>query len=194
MHAEALGKEPRRKRRDDAVEVRRADAERDQREHVRAAVDDRRPARSKNGQPAQSTTGVAQHQADPVRHAHVEPSAQAHARAPCRPSRARTPAAPEHAAIQNRRVMSTSSGFGPSSSVTVRGSSAMPQIGHAPGASRTISGCIGHVYSTRVAGGVASAGSSAMPHFGHGPGWSCSTSGSIGQTYLGTRRRLGGRA
>ena len=34
---------------------------------------------------------------------------------------------------------------------TVRGSSAMPQIGQAPGASRTISGCIGQVYSTRVA-------------------------------------------
>ena len=49
------------------------------------------------------------------------------------------------AAIQNRRVMSSSSGFGSSSAVIVRGSSAMPQIGQAPGASRTISGCIGQV-------------------------------------------------
>ena len=39
--------------------------------------------------------------------------------------------------IQNRRVMSSSSGFGVSSAVIVRGSSAMPQIGQAPGASRT---------------------------------------------------------
>ena len=49
---------------------------------------------------------------------------------------------------QNRRVMSTSSGFFPSSSVTMRGSSAIPQIGQEPGASRTISGCIGQVYVT----------------------------------------------
>ena len=38
------------------------------------------------------------------------------------------------------------------------GSSAMPQIGQLPGASRTISGCIGQVYSTfappAFAGGV----------------------------------------
>ena len=51
----------------------------------------------------------------------------------------------------NRRVMSSSSGLR-SSSVTVRGSSAIPQMGHAPGASRTISGCIGQVQSVRVAG------------------------------------------
>src|SRR5437764_14668029 len=49
---------------------------------------------------------------------------------------------------QNLRVMSTSSGFVSSSSVMVRGSNAMPQIGQEPGASETISGCIGHVYST----------------------------------------------
>jgi hypothetical protein len=34
---------------------------------------------------------------------------------------------------QNRRVIDTSSGFGPSSSVITRGSSAIPQIGQAPG-------------------------------------------------------------
>ena len=69
---------------------------------------------------------------------------------------------------QKRLVMSASSGF-PSSSVTVRGSSAMPQMGHAPGASRTISGCIGQVHSVFVTGAT-SIGSSAMPHFGQGPG------------------------
>ena len=35
--------------------------------------------------------------------------------------------------IQNRRDMSTSSGLAASSAVTVRGSSAMPQIGQLPG-------------------------------------------------------------
>ncbi len=43
--------------------------------------------------------------------------------------------------------MSVSSGFSPSVAETVRGSSAMPQIGHDPGRSRTISGCIGQVHS-----------------------------------------------
>jgi hypothetical protein len=48
---------------------------------------------------------------------------------------------------QRRRDMSTSSGFGASSSETVRGSSAIPQIGHVPGTARTISGCIGQMNS-----------------------------------------------
>jgi hypothetical protein len=47
--------------------------------------------------------------------------------------------------IQSRLVISASSGFA-CSAVTSRGSSAMPQIGHEPGPSRTICGCIGHVY------------------------------------------------
>src|SRR5262245_57024282 len=49
------------------------------------------------------------------------------------------------AEIQKRRFMSVSSGFSTSSAVTVRGSRAMPQIGQAPGPSRTICGCMGHV-------------------------------------------------
>jgi hypothetical protein len=58
----------------------------------------------------------------------------------------------------------------------------MPQIGHVPGASRTIWGCIGHVYSTRARAGAAGVtGSSAMPHFGHVPGPSLRISGCIGQ-------------
>jgi hypothetical protein len=47
--------------------------------------------------------------------------------------------------------MSRSSGFA-SSTVTVRGSSAMPQIGQLPGSARTISGCIGQVYSVLACG------------------------------------------
>ena len=46
-------------RRNDAVRVRGADAERDQREHVQVATHDRCPAATKNGHPPQSTTGVA---------------------------------------------------------------------------------------------------------------------------------------
>jgi hypothetical protein len=55
---------------------------------------------------------------------------------------------------QNRRCMLLSSGLS-ASAVGVFGSSAMPQIGQLPGASRTICGCIGHVHSTLLAGGVA---------------------------------------
>ena len=47
------------------------------------------------------------------------------------------------ALIQNRRVISTNSGLGASSKLTVLGSSAMPQIGQEPGSDRPISGCIG---------------------------------------------------
>ena len=84
--------------------------------------------------------------------------------------------------IHSRLVISASSGL-VSSAVTSRGSSAMPQIGQEPGASRTISGCIGQVYSVRFAGAGTVAGSSAMPHFGQLPGPVCLTSGCIGQVY-----------
>ncbi len=49
--------------------------------------------------------------------------------------------------IQNRRVMSRSSAFSSCATLTVRGSSTIPQIGQLPGSVRTISGCIGQVYS-----------------------------------------------
>ncbi len=81
---------------------------------------------------------------------------------------------------QNRRVMSMSSWFGGSSSATVRGSSAMPQIGQTPGSSRTTSGCMGQTYSTLVAS-TGTAGSSAMPQSGQLPGAGERTSGCMGQ-------------
>src|ERR1035438_7109997 len=84
--------------------------------------------------------------------------------------------------IHSRRVMSASSGFD-SSAVISRGSSAMPQIGQEPGASRTICGCIGQVYSVRLAGAVTVAGSSAMPQIGQEPGASRTICGCIGQVY-----------
>ena len=83
--------------------------------------------------------------------------------------------------IQKRRVMRRSSGLS-SSTVTVRGSSAMPQIGQLPGSERTISGCMGQVYSRLVAGSAGDSDSSAMPHLGHAPGAGCRTSEHIGQT------------
>ena len=46
--------------------------------------------------------------------------------------------------------MSASSGFGPSSARRVRGSKAMPHLGHAAGRSLTTSGSIGQIYSTLV--------------------------------------------
>jgi len=85
------------------------------------------------------------------------------------------------AQTQNRLVMSRSSGFFSSAALTVRGSRAMPQIGHGPGSSRTICGCMGQVYSIFVAGSAARTGSSAIPHLGQSPGPCCRTSGSMGQ-------------
>ena len=83
----------------------------------------------------------------------------------------------------SRRCMSLSSGLTGSSSETVRGSSAMPQIGQVPGASRTIWGCIGQTHSTLLTAAGAFL-SSAMPHFGQAPARSDCTSGSIGQTQV----------
>ena len=83
--------------------------------------------------------------------------------------------------IQKRRVMSRSSGFSSAPAVTVRGSSAMPQMGHEPGLGRTISGCIGQVYSVRVEA-TGTSGSRAMPQEGHAPGLASRTSGHMGQT------------
>src|SRR5207237_4494949 len=52
------------------------------------------------------------------------------------------------APIQKRRVMSRSSELSSAEPAEiVRGSKAIPQIGQSPGRSRTISGCIGQVYS-----------------------------------------------
>ena len=112
--------------------------------------------RTKNGDPAHRTTGVAR-----ASWIHVEADAET---ASCNGSTRsrpmpRTRTGRDRATpTQKRRVMSRSSGDGPASAVTVTGSSAMPQIGHDPGPGRRISGCIGHVYSTTspLPGGVGS--------------------------------------
>ncbi len=82
-----------------------------------------------------------------------------------------------------RRRIATISVFSSSSAVTVLGSRAMPHLGQLPGSSRTISGCIGHVYSTRFAGPGGLCGSRAIPQSGQSPGPSWRTSGCMGQVY-----------
>src|SRR6267143_6486637 len=143
---------------------------------------DRHP-RTKNGQPPQSTTGVAK-----INSNHCQVLGEANrmsgdmegAKSDMATSRIGIVSTVQ---IQSLLVMFTNSGFFSSSAVTVLGSRAMPQIGHEPGLSRTIWGCMGHVYSVLVAGAAATTGSSAMPHFGQSPGPCRRTSGSIGQVY-----------
>ena len=98
--------------------------------------------RTKNGQPAHSTTGVARTNCSqfdnfgPMNICRL-------ARWPpiSRITTGNARASPN----QKRRVMSTSSGFGVDAAVTSSGSSAMPQIGHDPGPNWRICGCIGQV-------------------------------------------------
>jgi hypothetical protein len=97
--------------------------------------------RTKNGQPAHSTTGVAR-----INCAQFESCGVSG----CQPIRwppisSATTGTVSPSPIQNRRVMSTSSGFGPVATVGISGSSAMPQIGQEPGPSCRTWGCIGQV-------------------------------------------------
>ena len=140
--------------------------------------------RSKKGRPAHSTTGAAQ--ASWIQFETVRLKGSAAAPAAISVIAMPNTGSPMAAAIRKRRVMSASSGFGASSCVTARGSSAMPHAGQAPGWSRTTSGCIGQVYSTATGGGAANSGSSAMPQLGQGTGSVSRTSGHIGQTYAAT--------
>src|SRR5208282_403050 len=136
--------------------------------------------RWKNGQPHQSTTGVASRSSS-----HGNPQFLRDAMNICGesmlPMAITSSGAVNARLIQKRRVMSLSSGFA-SLTVTVRGSSAMPQMGQLPGSARTTSGCIGQVYSVLLEGSAGDSGSSAIPHLGHGPDPICRTSGHIGQT------------
>jgi len=100
--------------------------------------------RTKNGQPAQSTTGLAS--------THCSQTETPAGTTSCRCSQGRW--APIASTItgtvsttltQKRRVMSMRSGFGPASAVIAKGSSAMPQIGQLPGPFRRRYGCIGQV-------------------------------------------------
>jgi hypothetical protein len=107
--------------------------------------------RTKNGHPPQSTTGVASTSCTQVAVAGESTRSRG-----LPGIRSAIPIASvgivSATPIQKRRVISRSSSFSGSSAVIVNGSSAMPQIGHDPGASRTISGCIGQVHLVDAVG------------------------------------------
>ena len=100
--------------------------------------------RSKNGSPPQTTTGVASANSTQTK---VGPDSQPGKTRPGTISAIESNRSGKVSArlIQNRRVMSASSGSTSASAETVIGSKAIPQIGQDPGRSRLISGCIGQV-------------------------------------------------
>ena len=100
-------------------------------------------ARWKNGQPHHSTTGVASTSWIQIEVRMGTRSNSAGKTWP--PISSTNTGSASTRPIQNRRVMSASSGLGPLSRVTFIGSSAMPQIGQLPGPSWRTSGCIGQV-------------------------------------------------
>jgi hypothetical protein len=131
--------------------------------------------RSKKGQPPQSTTGLARASCPQAiaRVGRAETS-----RSVIMSLMATTKSGAVSSALtQRRRCMSRRSGL--ASPPASRRSSAMPQIGQLPGASVSISACIGHVQTSRRdrAGGA----SSAMPQCGQGPGASLPTPGHMEQ-------------
>ena len=99
--------------------------------------------RSKNGHPAHRTTGVARANWIQIEMCIGTRWCSAGIRWP--PISSRNTGKASARPIQKRRVISASSGLGPASAAAISGSSAMPQIGQLPGASRRISGCIGQV-------------------------------------------------
>src|SRR5579862_3305493 len=139
--------------------------------------------RWKKGHPAQRTTGVARKNSSHVKLSGTPSRLKSKRRrypnidaiATSNSGRVRA------TATQKRRVMSRNSGFSSAAAVTVRGSRAMPQMGHEPGVGRMISGCMGQVYSVRVEATGTSA-SRAMPQEGQAPGFGSRTSGHMGQT------------
>ena len=139
---------------DDAVAVRRADAERDQREHVQVPVHDRRPAA------LEERPAAPEH--DRRRQRELRATSAPPAAAACCsgwPGSSSETMNGEHRRRQRasdsakRRVMSSSSGLPCSSRLTVTGSSAMPQIGQAPGPSGAPPDASGRCSSRRVGAG-----------------------------------------
>src|SRR5438128_2532482 len=98
--------------------------------------------RTKNGQPAHSTTGVANRNCSQFDH--VWPSSMWRLVRWPPISSVRTGIV-SRSPTQNRRVIAASSGFGAAPAEATSGSSAMPQIGQKPGPACLICGCIGQV-------------------------------------------------
>ena len=99
-------------------------------------------ARSKNGQPDHSTTGLARTNCTQLDVCSLQGNRRA---AMWLPISSPNTGAASTRPIQKRRLMSPSSAFGPVSPVAVTGSRAMPQIGHGPGPTWRIWGCMGQV-------------------------------------------------
>lgn len=98
---------------------------------LRERVTSEAQPRSKKGHPTQSTTGVAR-----TSWIHTETRIGTRwwsAGNTCPPISRTNTGKDRASAIQKRRVMSVSSELEPVAAVTVAGSSAMPQMGHAPG-------------------------------------------------------------
>ena len=111
---------------------------------LRWPVTSERTPRSKIGQPAQSTTGVASANCSqwlaeiPIQRSRGTPTIGSIA--------SKKTGSVSAAAIQNRRLMRRSSGSSsPVPACTVFGSRSMPHFGQAPGPICSISGCIGQV-------------------------------------------------
>ena len=142
--AEGGGKDARRQRGHDAVEPGHAGAERDQREHVEIARDERVPAAHEERPAGPQHDGRREHEAAASSNS-CWPSSMCRS-ARCPPISSTTTGSGERrgrsrSAASCRRAR----GSGPSSAVDQSGSSAMPQIGQEPGPTWRISGCIGQV-------------------------------------------------
>ena len=121
--------------------------------HVR---NERQP-RSRNGQPAQSTTGVASSASthcaqvafiqcgSPALVAHRSTAAPGSNPGTSSPIANTSNGMVNASASQKRRVMSRNSGFSPTVTEGASGSSVIPQMGQLPGPTWRICGCIGHV-------------------------------------------------
>src|SRR5258708_2442925 len=100
--------------------------------------------RRKNGAPPHATTGVAR----------MSSIHTALGDGECHSIAIAKSGSDSAAPTQNRRVMSASSGLRSAPAAGIIGSSAMPQIGQLPRASRITSGCIGQVQEPAPEGGA----------------------------------------
>ena len=136
------------------VEPRDAGAHADEREHVQAAGAEARPHAREEGPAPPDDDRRSQESSSHPRTAgdNKEWTRGPGSIAPMASARRGTVRARE---TRNRRVMSSSSVVLSSARVTVRGSSAMPQMRQGPGFVSSTSGSIGQTYSTSGPGGAA---------------------------------------
>ena len=120
-----------------AERVRNAHAQANQREHVQAAVDEGPPPAHEEWPASPQHNRSGQDEFEPLPGSRRRPLHEVRETAGTRSAIATSRTGTVSAAqTQNRRVISTSSGFFSSATVTVRGSRAMPQMGQDPGSSR----------------------------------------------------------